>query len=37
MDIIFNALYKIDIQDAEAKQVNLPEGNNVGISLKLAE
>jgi hypothetical protein len=28
MDIIFNALYKIDIQDAEASQVNLPEGNN---------
>jgi hypothetical protein len=28
MEIIFNALYKIDIQDTEARQVTLPDGNN---------
>lgn len=28
MDIIFNALYKIDIQDAEATHIALPDENN---------
>lgn len=28
MDIIFNALYKIDIQDPEATQITPPDGNN---------